>query len=145
MLDDNTKQSLKKMLEEKMEMVLFERESRKKLDRQIREHEEQIYAIKRIIGEESPEASEKVEMSAHKLVVPVETRPGTVTDEIRRLFNENPQVTSKEVINHVRSKFPDSKIGPQSFSIWNGYFKHGRYRMDKEKYYERYGENPPYE
>jgi hypothetical protein len=144
MLDDNIKHSLEELMKEREVLVLFEREARKKLDRQIREHEEQIDAIRRIIGEEHPEASENLEMSANQ---PEARKPRTrtVTDEIRCLFEENPQVTADEVIKHVRSKFPRSKIGPQSFSIWNGYFKHGRYRMDKDKYYERYGEKPPYE
>ena len=145
-LNSYTRRTLRTALEEEMEALRADKEARAKLDRQIKEHEDRIHALRRLLGDVpvSLEAHEQQESSTNKVVTPVDPRPGTVTDEIRRLFEVNPLVTSAEVIQHIRSKIRKSKIGPQSFSIWNGYFKHGRYRMDKEKYRIRYGQEPPY-
>lgn len=144
MLDENIRQNLRKVLEEKMGLVRFEREGLEKLKMQIYENEEQIHAIKKLLGDEETEISQCQGSFSELVAMPVGPRIGTVTDEIRLLFEENPNITCKEVIQRVRSKFSRSKISPQSFSIWNGYFKHGRYRMDKEKYRIRYGQDPPY-
>jgi len=144
MLDENVTENLRKLLEEKMEMVRCDREARDKLDRQIRDHEEQVYAIRKVLGDEPSEISELKASSANQMMFFAYTKPGTITDEMRRLFEANPKITSTEVIKYIRSKYPSSRISPQSFSVWNGYFKRGRYRMDREKYRIRYDKEPPY-
>lgn len=145
-LNSYTRQTLRTALEKEMEALRADKEARAKLDRQIKEHEDRIHALRKLLGDVpvSLEAHEQQESFTNMVVTPVDPRPGTVTDEIRRLFEVNPLVTSAEAIQHIRSKFRKSRIDPQSFSIWNSYFKRGRYRMDKEKYRIRYGQEPPY-
>ncbi len=144
MLDDHTKQDLRRALDREMNALRGDKEARARLDRQIQDHEEKIAAIRRLLDEGTPTGFPEDSQRGRVRAKPRNPRPGTVTDEIRRLFEANPLITAGEAIDHVQSKFEDSKIGPQSFSIWNGYFKHGRYRMDGEKYRIRYGQEPPY-
>ena len=86
MLEESVKQNLRQLRGERIEMVRYEREARDKLDSQIREHEEQIRAIEKILGEEAPEMPGHNVFLSNPTAVPAETKPGTVTDEIRRLF-----------------------------------------------------------
>lgn len=144
-IDKGTRKQLHILLEEKQEMLRFDREARLRLTMQIKEHEETIAAIHKILNDEEPKVLRQETEDKNLNSLPANTKSGTVTDEIRRFFEANPEAMSWEVIQHIRERFPKSRINPQSFSIWNGYFKHGKYRMDREKYYLRYHEKSPYE
>jgi len=139
-LDDATKQYLRKELEKELGTLEFDRQGRDRLDRQIREHEEAIYALRKLLADDSPGPPPEKALISDA----ANTKPGTVTDEIRRLLEADPHIGSTEVIQRIRSKCPRSRIGPQSFSVWEGYFRKGRYRMDRDKYRMRYGREPPY-
>jgi len=145
MLDENVKQTLRSVLEEKLEVVEYEREALGKFKRQVAEHDEQIRAIKMLLGDEQAETSHNRVPPDSLQVNPITPRPGTVTDEIRRILEDDPDISSTEGIGRVLSRHPRSRISPQSWSQWMNYFRTGRYRMDPTAYRRRYGQEPPYQ
>jgi len=147
MLDDNVTQNLRKLLEQKMEILLADREALEKLKAQIAESEEQVYAIKKVLGDD--DAQIYFNKSRNKLpVLPKETKEGTVTHSIRLILEENPEVTPEDGIQLVKEEClrqgRSTNIDKNSWSQWNTYFRTGKYRMDTNAYRRRYKQEPPY-
>jgi hypothetical protein len=147
MLDDNIRQNLRQLLEQKFEMLLSDRKALQKLRAQIRESENQIYAIKKVLGDEDAETYFNKQPVKSPLI-PRETKDGTVTHVVRLILEENPAVTSKEGIPLVKEECKRRKIRTNiernSWNQWNTYFRTGKYRMDANAYRHRYKQEPPY-
>lgn len=138
MLDDGAKQQLRAMNSELKIRLMYDTRNMIVLEHQIRDTREKIAAIESVLGENINE------ILPTTVPVPLLPKPGTVTDAIRMLFENNPKIGQQEVISEVKRKFPSSRIGPSSFATWDGYFKFGKYQMDKESYQLRYNKLPPY-
>jgi hypothetical protein len=147
MIEDSIKQNLRKVLEQKLEMLLSDKRDLEKLQKQIAETEQQIYAIKKVLGEQ--DAQEYFNKSLmNSPVIPKETKKGTVTHMIRLILERNPEIDPEEGIHRVKEECKlqkrNTKIDKSSWSQWNAYFKKGRYRMDVNAYRLRYKQDPPY-
>ena len=138
MLDDGAKQQLRAMNSELKIRLMYDTKNMIVLERQIRDTREKIAAIDSVLDEN---INEPLPANA---TVPLLPKPGTRTDAIRMLFENNPKIGQQDVISEVKRKFPSSKIGPSSFATWDWYFKSGKYQMDKESYQLRYNKVPPY-
>jgi hypothetical protein len=145
MLDDDTKQRLRKELEAEVEALRAAGAARASLDSQITDHKERIAALRKLLDETAlGDLHDGMVEDSVMRVKPRLPRKGSRTDEIRLLLEAEPLITAKEVIDRIRSKFPESKIDYHSFWIWDRYFKEGRYLMDRDKYRIRYRQERPY-
>ena len=152
MLDDNIKQNLRKVLEEKLEMLLLDRESLEKLKAQITETEEQVFAIKKVLGDEDAYIFDN-RSRIKPPVKSIEPKKGSVTDSIRLILEKYPEITPEKGIRLVKEKHPSSNIDKNineknnkynAWNQWSMYFKTGKYRMDANAYRRRYKQEPPY-
>jgi hypothetical protein len=147
LIDDSIKLNLKKILEQKMEMLHSDRGALEKLQRQITETEEQIYAIKKVLGDD--DAQVYFNNSLMSLPVkPKDTKEGTVTHMIRLILEREPTIDSDKGVKLVQEECErqhrSTNINKSSWSQWSAYFKNGRYRMDANAYRRRYKQEPPY-
>ncbi len=117
---------------------------RERAEQDVSTHQRKVTALREILGPESAEASIVIDGKAHSIMWARNPTLGSVTDGIRILLEQNPKITANDAVARIREKFPQSNITSFSFAVWNGYFKHGRYRMDRDKYKQRFGTEPPY-
>lgn len=149
MLNDNIRQNLRKVLEDKVVMLLEDRKSLQKLRAQITESEQQIFAIKKVLGDEDAQTYFDKSLIKSPLI-PKETKKGTVTHLIRLILEKTPEVTAEEGVRLVQAEWSSQKrkrethININSWNQWITYFRTGKYRMDANAYRQRYKQEPPY-
>ena len=143
MLNDNIRRNLRKVLEQKLEELLLKRDHLEKLRSQITEIEEQIYSMKILLGDGDAYEFDN-RSSINSPVKPREPRKGSVTDTIRSILEQYPEIKPEEGIRLVKEKHSGSNIDKNSWSQWNTYYRTGRYRMDANAYRRRYKQEPPY-